>query len=581
MLRFLRVRDLAVFKEAACDLGPGLNLITGETGAGKSLLVDAIGLLVGGRASLEAIRTGEERATVEGVFDLTPELRARLEDLGFDASGEELVVRRQINSGGRSRAFLNDSPATVETLRSLGEALVEIHGQHTHQALLRSEVHREWLDGVAGLEALREEVAGLCGDLAEAERGLEALLGGAEDRARRLEALEFQVAEIEAVGPRPGEGTALRSEAALLGNRERIVALAGEALFHLQEGEGAAARRAGRAAEALDEILQLTGEGTLAEAGGQAREASVLLGEAGQAVASFREALEADPGRLEAVEERLARIERLEKRYGGSLEAALAFLEEARNERDALRGQEVGTGDREMEVRALRDRYAAAALRLREARRRAAPGLEGSVEKELAALAMPGSRFVVRIEPVLREGTGVLVEGEEVRPHSHGTDRVEFLISPNPGEEPRPLARVASGGELSRIMLALRTCAPRSEDGTVTLVFDEVDAGVAGASADRVGRRLGAVADRHQVLCVTHLPQVAARAARHLAVTKKRRARRTVVEVRPVEGEERLAEVARMLGGTPAAREHARKLLGDKQKKKRARRTSRRAGATP
>jgi DNA repair protein RecN (Recombination protein N) len=580
MLRFLRVRDLAVFTTTSCELERGLNLITGETGAGKSLLVDAIGLLVGERASADSIRTGEESAVVEGIFELSEGARGRLEDLGYDVEGDELVVRRQIRNGGRGRAFLNDSPATVEALRAVGEELVEIHGQHGHQALLRSEVHRDWLDEVANLGPARGKVARLHRDLSAAEEKLAALRERAGDRSRRLETLEYQISEIEAVDPAPEEAASLRAEAALLANREQVAHLATEAFHCVQEGDEAAARRAGRAAEILEEIAALTGDASLDEARRQSAEAAALLGEAGRSLASFLEMLVADPGRLDAVEDRLARIERLESRHGGSVESVLAFLEEARAERDLLRGEEEGRSGLQGEVESLRAAYAGAAERLRERRLREAPRLAKRVEAELAALAMPGCRFEIRVDAIAGEGTGVLVDGAEVRPHAHGADRVEFLVSPNPGEEPRPLARVASGGELSRIMLALRTSAPECGNGVRTLVFDEVDAGVAGRSAASVAERLASVAERQQVLCVTHLPQVAARASRHLAVAKKTGRGRTHVEVIPVEGNERLGEVARMLGDTPAAMDHARKLLGIRKQKKRARPKGP-AGATP
>jgi DNA repair protein RecN (Recombination protein N) len=558
MLRALRVRNLAVVEDASLDLGPGLNLVTGETGAGKSLLVDAIALLLGARADREAVRTGEESARVEGVFDATPPARARLEDLGLDGAGGEVILRREIRRD-RSRAFVNDSPVTVETLRGLGELLGEVHGQGGHQTLLHPAEHRRLLDARAGLAGKVERIAGLHAELADAEARLARLRGDEGERERRLDLLEHQVGELEGAGLDLEELESLRREQGLLRHLERVRELSAAALAHLQE-EGSAAARLGAALSALEEAAELTGDPDVRGAAEELREASIRAEEASRALSSWASRLDADPARLGAVEERLAALERVVRKYGGTAEAALEFLEGARRERAELRSAAAGSGELEERVEGLRRRYGEGAAGLSRARRKAARPLAAALEDELDSLGLPGTRFAVRIEPHLAPGSGVRVGGEEVRPGPSGADRIEFLLSTNPGEEPRPLNRVASGGELSRVMLALRTAGLKGAEAR-TLVFDEVDSGVGGASADFLGRRLDELAAVHQVLCVTHLPQVAARAHHHLAVRKGRQRGRTRVRVEPVRGEERVREVARMLGGASAAEKHARALV--------------------
>jgi DNA repair protein RecN (Recombination protein N) len=559
MLRALTVRNLAVVERADVDFAPGLNLVTGETGAGKSLLVDAIALLLGTRADLDVIRQGAEAARVEGVFDLSPALSELLAGMGLGAEDGELVVRREIRRE-RSRAFLNDSPVSVESLRRIGTYLGEVHGQGAHQSLLQDTVQRRLLDEWTGLGRRVGEVGGLHGSLREAEERLARLRADEGERERRLDTLEFQIAELEGASLRPGEMDALQVERDLLRNAERLRELSGGALELLSEGEGAAIERVGQALRSLEEAAGLCGASPLVAAVKELQPALAHLQDAGAEVASWTSGLESDPSHLEEVEERLASLERIVRKYGGSEEEAAAFLESARRERDALLEEGTSAEGLAEEVETRKSAYAEAAALLSEQRRGGARRLAKRVEEELRALDISRARFEIGVEAVGGPGSGIRVEGREVAPGPEGVDRVEFQISTNVGMEPRPLNRIASGGELARVMLALR-CVGAQGDEPRTLVFDEVDAGVGGRAAESLASRLRGLAAHHQVLCVTHLPQVAARGDLHLAVRKRASRGRTLVQVARVEGEKRVEEVARMLGGEPAALRHARELV--------------------
>jgi DNA repair protein RecN (Recombination protein N) len=548
-----------VVERADLDFAPGLNLVTGETGAGKSLLVDAIALLLGTRADLDVIRQGADAARVEGIFDLSPPLRELLSGMGLGAEDGELVVRREIRRD-RSRAFLNESPVSVESLRKVGAWLGEVHGQGAHQSLLLETVQRRLLDGWAALAKSADETARLYTSLKDAEERLARLRADEGERARRLDTLEFQIGELEAISPRAGEVDALRVERDLLRNAETLRELSGGALELLSEGDGAAMERVGGALLSLEEAAGLCGASALLEAVKELQPALAHLQDASAGVASWVSGLESDPGRLAEVEERLVALGRVLRKYGGGEEAAEAFLEAARRDRDALLVDGTSAEGLAEEVERRRSAYTEIAARLSERRRKGAKRLARRVEEELRALDLPRARFEVRVDPVEAPGSGIRIEEREVAAGPEGVDRVEFQISTNIGMEPRPLSRIASGGELARVMLALR-CLGAREEGPRTLVFDEVDAGVGGRAAESLASRLRELAAHHQVLCVTHLPQVAARADLHLAVRKRASRGRTLVQVARVEGEKRVEEVARMLGGEPAAVRHARELV--------------------
>jgi DNA repair protein RecN (Recombination protein N) len=554
MLKLLRINNIALIRELEVELGPGLTLLTGETGAGKSIVIDALSLLLGERASPELIRSGEERASVEAVFEVAA-AAAILEERGLSADGDEVVIRRELQSSGKGRATVNGALVPVSLLRDLAPGLAVIHGQHEPQGLLDPATHLDLVDHFAGAGDGRP-VSEFYRDLRAAEAALERLRGDRRESERRREMLEFQANEIERAALAPGEEEALRVEKARQANAGRLSTLSGEAYSLLYDDEGAALSRLGQVFRRIEDLAAI--DPSFRPFLDARPEVLAPLEDLALRLRDYHEQLEVSPGRLDEIEGRLAVLERLKKKYGATVEEVLAFGERCRRELDALASPE----EQEKTLVARCERLAAAYLeRARELsrkRRAAARELRKRVQDELAQLAMEKTRFEVAFAPSEAEASADPSLWTE-----RGLERAEFLLSPNAGEELRPLARIASGGELSRIMLGLKSVV-RSDVPGLTLVFDEVDAGIGGRVAEVVGRKLKAVAARQQVLCVTHLPQIAAFADQHLAVRKRVEQGRTLTVVEPLAGDTRAEEIARMLGGetiTATARQHAREML--------------------
>lgn len=564
MLTMLRVSGFAIVDQVEVAFGPGLNVLTGETGAGKSILLEALHLVLGGRMSAEVLRDGADEAVVEALFELPPghPVSARLAERGVPVpeGAHELVVRRTASRSGRGRAFVNGALCTVGMLEAALRGLVDVTGQHEHVALLDEASHLTLLDAFAGLEGeggLRARFGAAYQALSAATRRRDALLAARDERARRADWLAYQLREIEAARPRPGEDAELERERQVLGGAERLRAAARDAEAAVYGEEGSAAERVGRAARSLAEAVQL--DPRLDPALALLRSAAAELDEAGRGLARYADAVAGDPERLAEVTERLEALRALARKHGGTLDAALARAEAMRAELAEVEG---GACELAQLERALAQSGAAAralAAELSQARRTAAEALCREVRHGLTALAMARCRVEVEFlapEAALELGGAAL--GKD------GAERARVLIAPNPGEPPRPLARVASGGELSRLLLALKRALARA-DPVDTYVFDEVDAGIGGAVADAVGRLLAEVSRERQVVCVTHLPQVAAFADRHLRVEKRIQGGRTATGVVPLASlDERRSEVARMMAGatlTPSALEHAGALL--------------------
>ena len=522
MIRFLSVSHLAVIDRLELEFGPGLTVLTGETGAGKSILVGAVGLLVGGRASADLVRTGEETATVQAVFD--------------KPDGGELIVRREISAQGRSRAFVDGALVTSAALRDLSGGLVDLHGQHEHQLLLDPAAHLDLLDEFAGLTPDRAAVA-------QAFRAWQTLrderarfTAGEQQKASRAEFLAFQLAEIDKGAPQPGEDEELAATRQVLANADRLQRLCAEAYTSLYEGDDAALPAL---AATWKRVGELAGLDPRFLPHLEARDAvKSQLEDLAFFLRSYSENIDASPARLQEIEDRLALLERLKKKHGPSLSDVIARAERLRRE---LHDIEHAT-ERAAELDAALEQARIACSRVAEAlsTRRRAAGTEfaRAIEKALADLAMAKTRCEVRFAN----------RGGEEQWTERGFDDAEFYLSPNPGEELRPLARIASGGELSRIMLALKTLASTDAPGK-TLIFDEVDAGIGGAVADVVGARLRRLGDRFQVLCITHLPQIAAYGSSHFRIEKAVKTGRTSTSVTRVEGIARETEIARMMGG--------------------------------
>jgi len=556
VLKLLKIKNIAVVSQVEIGFEPGLNLLTGETGAGKSILVDALSLLCGGRASAEMIRTGEAQASIEGVIE-SPGLAAALEQKGLPSDGDEMILRREISATGKGRASVNGALVPASMLREVALPVIEIHGQHDQRGLLDSEQHLEIVDAQAGAATLARgrEVADSFRVVVRVRGELEALRRDAREQVRRREMLEFQVREIEAAALTGDEEETLRAEKAVQANSEKLLALSEECYGLLYDHDAAALVQLRQVWKRLGDLaaIDIRFRPHL-----EARDTILPpLEDLALALRDYRDKVHAAPGRLDEIESRLALIDRLKRKYGASLPEVIAFGARCRSELEALGSPEERASALEQELAAAEEKYLKPARALSGLRRQAAQELSRRVEAELRHLAMEKARFGVAFEP------------ETARPEDRATwterglERAEFLLSPNPGEELRPLAKIASGGELSRVLLALECVASRG-GAARTLVFDEVDVGIGGRVADVVGRKLRELAERHQILCVTHLPQIAAQGERHHAVRKRVDRGRTLTEVVPLDEPARVEEIARMLAGetvTEAARENARQLL--------------------
>ena len=549
MLRELRIRNFAVVENVSVPFGPGFNVLTGETGAGKSILVDAILLVRGARAQTDVIRADADTATVEALFTLSAGAAGVLDEAGI-ATDDDLVIRRELSRAGRHRAFVNDTAVTVGLLERLGDALVQVHGQHEHQRLLDPLRQLDLLDRFGDAEPLRERFAGLFAKHQEARDDLERRRGAGRDRAQREDLLRFQVAELDAARLRPGEEEELRTERRRLSNAERLAAGLEEVGALLHDDAAAASPRLARAARVLSEL------GRVDPAFGAPVEmldaALVHVDEALAAVRALREAIVFEPGRLEAIDDRLDVLKRLARKYGDAEAAMLRFRDEAAAELERLERHEELLSEDERRLSELQAEMMAGARALSRVRREAAATLGPAVQRELRQLGMDRAEFEVAVSELPPTDWG-----------PRGGERVEFRFTANPGEPARSLARIASGGELARTMLALQVVLSAYE-AAPTMVFDEVDAGIGGRAASVVGEKLAAVGDGRQVLCVTHLAPIAALAEAHVRVAKSVRGGRTRASAAVVAGDERVTELARMLGGDAtgaAALEHARALL--------------------
>ncbi len=536
MIRFLGIRDLAIVDTLECEFEPGFNVLTGETGAGKSIIVGAIGLLVGERGSSGAVRTGADRAVVQAAFETT--------------AGGETIVRREVAAAGRGRIFIDDTLALATTLRKLGRRLLDLHGQHAHQALLDPRTHLALLDAYGGDEASVGTVA----DRYEVWRAARARLveaeRGAREQAERTEALAFALAEIERISPEAGEDERLRIERTRLANAERLEALAGGAYGLLYERDDSIVSALSTVWRQVEELATL--DPSFIPYLEARTSVEPALDELARALRSCAADVEASPQRLAEVESRLAEIERLAKRHGGSLAAVLDRRRDIADELDGTADDAARLASLVAAVDAARDAYLAVAATLSTRRTEWAAALAPALARELHALAIPDGRFDARLDRGL----------DETHWGASGTDSAELFFSANPGEDLRPLSKIASGGELSRVMLALKTLATVDDRGK-TLVFDEVDAGIGGDAAYRVGERLRRLGERFQVLCVTHSPQLAAHATTHFHVSKEVAGGRTRTRIDRLSDAGRVAELTRLMTGRSggAARAGAAELL--------------------
>ena len=551
MLSELRIRDYAVVDDLTLSLGPGLNVLTGETGAGKSIIVGALSLLLGERASSSVVRTGADRATVEAVFEVgdIPGLAARLDDLGFRADDDVLILRREVAAEGRNRAWVNGSPATAGVVGELGSALVDLHGQHEHQTLLRQRDQRDILDAFAEAEEDAALVARLYRELHRLRSDLEAREERRRDVESRADFLRFQLSEIDDAALSPGEDEELEAEVGRHEHAEELVRGADGSSEVLYAGDDSVSERIAEVRYTMRDLARFDPD--LAQHADALDEAYHLVAEVGRALGDYASSIDHDPVRLEEVRGRLDRVFRLKRKYGPELADVLETAHRVRGELAELDAADHDVGEISRRIERLSAELEEAASVLSAKRGASAKRLAERVSGELPGLGLKGATFEVRTTAYDEVSAG-------------GAEGVEFLVSPNPGFDLMPLARIASGGELSRVMLALKSILA-DVDHVPVLVFDEIDAGIGGAVGSAVGSKLLEVALGHQVFVVTHLAQVASRATTHLLVEKTvDGAAITATAVRALSGEDRVEEIARMLGGDPGSstsRQHARELL--------------------
>ncbi|MEX2571290.1 MAG: DNA repair protein RecN [Gemmatimonadota bacterium] len=549
MLSELRIRNFALIDNLSVRLGQGLNVLTGETGAGKSIVVGALSLLLGERASADVVRAGANRASVEGVFELDDDgLVDWLAERGIDADEGVLILKREVALEGRNRAWINGSPTTASLLGELGAMLVSLHGQHQHQTLLRRDEQRAILDAFGGHEPLLQRIT----DAHAAVSALSAQIEGLEQRRRdalqRADFLRFQVDEIEAAEVEPDEEEKLSEESARLSHAEELIGLASGLADAAATGESSAVQRLDSVRRSLDQLVRIDpSQAALSELFDTAYYA---LEELGSRLEQYLLLVEHDPARLESINRRQDLLFRLRSKYGPQLEDVIRTLEDARRELGVIETAEFEIGELAGRRDSARAELGALCAELTRLRTEAAAALSADVNRILPELGMDGGQLEVAILPLTEPGPA-------------GTEEIEFRVALNRGFEPKPLAHVVSGGELSRVMLALKTILARL-DAVPTVIFDEVDAGIGGRVALQVGDKMRGVAESHQVLAITHLPQIASRAHRHLLVRKDDSGQRTTTSVTLLDELQRVGEIARMLGGDPesqASLTHARELL--------------------
>lgn len=555
MLNLLKIRNIALIDSLEIEFGPGLNLLTGETGSGKSIIVDSLGALAGERVTSDLVKDGADSAQIEGLFSIGAEINGLLNEAGIDVDSE-LIVRREISLAGKNRVFVNDQLVTAAFLKQLGEHLVDIHGQSEQTSLFDPDTHLELLDEYAKNGQLRDAVAAAYGDWTEAARVLADLERGESEKLQLLDILRFQVEEIHKADLKTDEESELEEEKRRLNNVEKLNALSSDALSLLYDADEATVTTLEKAVRKINELAEYDSRFAGYKEGLNAAQA--VLNDLSFDVRDFASHLEFSPERLAEIEDRLAEVTRVARKYGGSVESTLTHLAESESRLDAIENAEFHQEKAKKLVGTTRQTYVDAATALSTARVRAATKFGKEVESALSAVALNKAKFEVRVD---RSEPGAGATGSNFT--AKGFDIIEFFFSANVGESVKPLARVASGGEASRLMLILKTTAKENRAGKA-VVFDEIDAGIGGRVAEAVGAKLKELASGQQVLCVTHQAQVASKADAHFVVEKTTTKNRTSIAVRSLNDTERVEEIARMLAGetiTEAARENAREMI--------------------
>jgi DNA repair protein RecN (Recombination protein N) len=563
MISELRIKDYALMEKLEVGFSDGLSILTGETGAGKSIIIGALGLALGVKGDAASVRAGKRSAEVEAVFDLAREKGTveRLERAGYESKEQKLILKRILHGSGRTRCYLNDELANLGDLKTVSDLLVDIHGQHEHQALLRTETHIDFLDGFAGSAAESEEFRRLF----DRQNSLTQEIVRSRAEAERLrdsqELYRFQKSEIETAKLRVGEEEDLDIERRILENSEKLILAASEAYERLYDADGSASETASEAKKLLEDMCRVD-----PSVGPHLEELTGIIdrfGEMGRDLDDYRNKIQHDPERLEEVRSRIDVIKSLKKKYGGSVDSVLKYGQHVEAELKRLEKSSFDVSELEKELRDVLSKMTSMAAALSEKRKKSAKVFESRVLAELKGLGMTRCRFAVEVLSEESDDGVVVLDGKKYTTWSNGIDKVEFLLSANPGEPVRPLARIASGGETSRVMLALKSILS-DVDRVSTLIFDEIDIGIGGRVAESVGKKLRKVADFRQVICITHLPQIAVFGENHYVVRKETKGKKTYTLIDALGKEERVAEIARMLGGeeiTEATVRAAREML--------------------
>jgi DNA repair protein RecN (Recombination protein N) len=563
MLKSLRIKNYALVGHLEAEFKPGLNIISGATGAGKSIIVGAVNLILGERASSEAVRTGFDKASIEGEFKLQddPALKGLLAKLGMIPQDDVLIIRREISSRGQSKCFLDDRLVTLGSLKSIGDRLADLHGQHEHQSLLNVERHLEYLDSYADLGGIIERVGQAFHLLKNKRRYLEDLQSSKSRDEERSRLYEFQIQEIDTANLTPDEEETLKGQRKVLENAESLFEISSNLYQQLYEGEASILERLGSMSR---ELTKTTGVDSRLKEPSETLESSLIaLQDAARFLEDYKTHLEFDPQKLEMIRERVNLLNTLKRKYDKSVEEILAYRDQMQGELERIESKDQSISNLEQEIVGLSETLAQGCCLLSQKRKTKASQLSRKIQKALSDLGMPKTRFEIKVSQREDENGVLEIDGKRYFIDEKGMDQVEFFVSPNPGEDLKPLAKIASGGEISRIMLALKSILAKV-DRLETVIFDEIDVGIGGEVASVVGRSLKDLASSHQVIVITHLQQIASQADHHFNVFKESAKGRTVTRIRILDRDERVKEIARMISGekvSPVTLKQAKEMI--------------------